>query len=66
MVRAMESAWTDRDGVLRIDHTSYRNSRTLRGLQLRGLVAEYSHVVTDAGREWREAHTNPDRTKGTT
>lgn len=57
MELAMESAWTDREGVMRVDHTCVR-MRTLRALQRRGLVQDYSHVLTDAGRQWFTSHTN--------
>lgn len=50
MQLAMERAWTDREGVMRINNTVFMQTR--RGLQARGLVEKYSHNLTDAGVVW--------------
>ena len=51
MQLAMERAWTDREGVVRVNNNVLM--QTLRGLQARGLVEEYSHNLTGAGIIWR-------------
>lgn len=53
MQMAMERAWTDREGVTRIDNSTLMKTR--QGLQARGLVFEYSHVLTAKGLAWRAA-----------
>lgn len=53
MQMAMERAWTDREGVVRVDNST--PMRTIRGLQARRLVEQYSHILTSEGLAWRDA-----------
>jgi hypothetical protein len=47
--QAVRLAWTDTDGALRVDSTVCA-PQTRKALERRGIVEEWSYVLTDLGR----------------